>query len=285
MARRFHFARKMVDAMLSRSGYIPNLTNDAIVPGAILEKSDGGLVLMGTLDQLLREDDPLRTRVRAAMDRTRPRPEEGDALRHRIGLKYRSEGSSLVALGGAGTTQVRLPSQTPIELRLDGLIEFSGEQDYLFDTTEPAAWFSFSASEMAAIHAASRRVLRRGSLVVVGAAWVESWKWYASASRSAAIGFTLGGGADASLPLLDFGKLADVAAKAEMQTRFTRGEVLEGIGQNSVAAFRAYVMRRPWLGSPGLRSESLTHGGAESAESEPETVDFLAEPTLDDVLD
>jgi hypothetical protein len=225
-----NYANQLVRKVLRKSGYVPNVANLLVEPGAIVRQRLGRFVLVGRIDERARSegDESTAKRLTAILKNLGT-----DENKHKFGLRYKSEGTTMISFDGAGET-VAVAGQN---VKVNVLLQFQQRSDYLFDTTAPVTWQSFKATEVDDILEASARYLKRREMIVTGVAQAASWLWYISKTRNAQLGFSgQAGGAGA-----DIGKLADISAS--LQLKVNHGDLVDGRGENSVALFQALVRR------------------------------------------
>lgn len=174
-----------------------------------------------------------------------------------------------------------------MEVKVDVLLSFGSTRSFLFDTTAPARWYTFSPAEMNAIGPAALEYLGRGELLVSGVAVCERWVWYISKASSGALGFSFDGTAPvpAAVSVANF---TELKATAGLQVTYDKNEVVDGDGENSVALFACLVKRKPLFSGEVVDPLKLAPSAIAVKGGDPigadRISDVLASPALDEVL-
>lgn len=223
------------------SGYVPNLGSLDVRPGSILTKRHSRYDLNGALWERVSEkgDAGLADVLKAATARVDPNEPGGDVNKHKLGLRY-SAGNTVMVASPIGFDM----KVSDVTVKANIKIQFGSSGDYVFDTTEPAPWYSFNDTEMGKVRAAALHYLEPGECVVIGVVVCKKWVWYISREANTSIGFAVAGAGEIDFSKLSVNNLADVSANVELNTVVNNTAVLRGYGEDSVAAFRVLVKRR-----------------------------------------
>ncbi len=241
------FTKRFVTELHSYNNSFPNLQALDVVPGSILTCSKGTWLLKGRLDERI-TDEALKAKVAKAIERTHPREAGEGAVMQDIKLK--STGTTVVSSNDG--VKVDLPNGMKVAAKV--VCSFAHKSDYLFDTTNPAYWYTFSSSESALMLDAALTYLATGEYLVTGAGWAKRWLWYASRTQNSVVGFS----ADVDVDALGVGNLADLFVNADVKVTVDSGGSLNDNIQNSVAFFSCVRKQRSVLGifgDPVIRAE------------------------------
>lgn len=266
-------ASKLVRKMYRDSGgYIPNVGNIAIRPGSILTRVNGIYELSDSLARRAAAGGASAEEVDAlerAMEAADPVQGSSSGM-HQLGLKYKS--GSTLSIAAEVPFDVTIPMQSgPIVVSANVVVEFGNARDYVFNTTKPVPWYTFTDKHVDAVRTAAAKYLERGEFVAVGVAKAQNWVWHISRASKTSIAFTATG--SAGLGGLGVDDLAEISASPDFSMAVDNSSMVSGDGVNSVAAFRVLKKRdkRAADGQMGFSSTRRSDG--------------LAEPTDSDLLD
>lgn len=235
-------ARRFINDLHAFNRCFPNIQVLDVRPGTVLSRTGGTFRIEGRLDQFVTEDEALRARIVAAIDRLEPR--EGNPAGTSQSLKLVSSGTTLVGSNAGGG--ITIPQA---DFKVQIVVKFESAGEFLFDTTEPATWFTFSDTEMKDLNQAALRYLKSGRFVVTSSAWSKLWLYRISQQDKSSVAFTT----SADVADVNVGKLADIFVTAGLTTSFDSSASLSAEVRNSVACFSC-VKRSSFFFSPVLES-------------------------------
>lgn len=270
------YTKRFVSELNDYNHTFPNIQGLDLVPGSILTCSGGTWTLRGRLDQRV-GDAGLRAKVVAAIDRVRP--QEGSEGATTLDIKLKSTGTTVVSSNDG--VAVTLPNGMKVNAKV--VCSFAEKSDFLFDTTAPAYWYSFSDVESALVLEAAQRGLKNGEYLVTGAGWTKRWIWYASRSQNSVVGFST----TVDVGDIGVGNLADMFVNADVKVTVDSGGSLNGGFENNVAFFSC-VRRRVFWPFDDIRATTALHD-SETGEITPlsrgggKEVVVMSDATVDDL--